>query len=153
MRRYKVNFKGNGQFTFHEEYTNWHSIMINLDTDGLKQSHNNIFNDGDAKAFELPVTLIVSSDNGEGEVAGNSYFNLSYAITVHNGEVDVQVKPFTFDPYNLDWEIYEYDGNGSEDCAEILSEECLDIDIDWNFTASGIKQFLSKLITVEEIED
>lgn len=151
--RYKVTFRGNGQLTFHEEYTNWHSVMINLDTDGLKQSRNNIFNEDETKAFELPVTLIVSSDNGYGEVAGDSYFDINYAITVHNGEVDLQVKPFKFDPYGLDWDISEYDGNGSEDCAEILSEEVLDIDIDWNFNANGIKQCLLKYITVEEIED
>lgn len=151
--RYKVTFKGNGQLTFHEEYTNWHSVMINLDTDGLKQSRNNIFNEDETKAFELPVTLIVSSDNGYGEVAGDSYFDINYAITVHNGEVDLQVKPFKFNPYGLDWDISEYDGNGSEDCAEILSEEVLDIDIDWNFNANGIKQFLLKHITVEPIED
>ena len=154
MRRYIVNFKGNGHIIFHSEDTNWHSITISLSAENLGHSCNNFFTDGETKAFELAVDLSVSaSGEDEGEVAGNSYFNLGYAITVHNGEVDVQVKPFKFDPYNLDWEIYEYDGNGSEDCAEILSEECLDIDIDWNFTASGIKQFLSKLIIVEPIED
>lgn len=126
MRRYIVNFKGNGQFIFHGEYTNYHTIEINLS---------------------------VSRDNGYGEVAGDSYFNLSYAITTHNGDIDLQVKPFTFSPYALEWKIWEYDDNDSEDCVDILAKEALDIDNDWNFTADGIKQCLLKYITIEEVED
>lgn len=154
MRRYIVNFKGNGYIIFHSEYTNYHTIDINLSGASLGRPGNNFFTEGETKTFELAVDLGVSvSGEDGGEVAGNSYFDIAYAITTHNGEVDVQVKPFKFDPYSLEWEIYEYDGNGSNDCAEILSDEVLDIDIDWNFTADGIKQCLLKYITIEEVED
>lgn len=154
MKRYIVNFKGNGQFIFHGGATNQSSVMVNLSAESLGRPGNNLFTEGETKTFELAVDLGVSvSGEDGGEVAGNSYFDIAYAITTHNGEVDVQVKPFKFDPYSLEWEIYEYDGNGSNDCAEILSDEVLDIDIDWNFTADGIKQCLLKYITIEEVED
>lgn len=153
MRRYIVKFKGGDKFIFHAESTNWHSIMINLSAESLGYSGNNFFTEGETKTFELAVELSVSSDNGYGEVAGDSYFNIHYAITVHNGEIDLQVKPFKFNPYALEWDISEYDGNSSNDCADILSNEVLDIDIDWNFTAKGIKQCLLEYITVVEDED
>lgn len=154
MRRYIVNFKGNGQFIFHGESTNQSSVMVNLSAESLGRPGNNFFTEGETKTFELAADLGVSvSGEDGGEVAGNSYFDIAYAITTHNGEVDVQVKPFNFDPYSLEWDISEYDGNGSNDCAEILSDEVLDIDIDWNFTASGIRQCLLKYITIEEVED
>lgn len=43
--------------------------------------------------------------------------------------------------------------NSAGDCEEILSNEVLNIDIDWNFNANGIKQFLLRHITIEPIED
>lgn len=154
MRRYIVKFKGGDKFIFHAESTNQSSVMINLSAESLGYSGNNFFTEGETKTFELAVDLGVSvSGEDGGEVAGNSYFDIAYAITTHNGEIDLQVKLFKFDPYSLEWEIYEYDGNGSNDCAEILSDEVLDIDIDWNFTADGIKQCLLKYITIEEVED
>lgn len=153
MRRYIVNFKGKDRIIFHGEYTNYHTIEINLSAESLGRPGNNLFTEGETKTFELPVNLSVSRDNGYGEVAGDSYFNLSYAITTHNGEIDLQVKPFTFSPYALEWDISEYDGNSSNACADILSNEVLDIDIDWNFNANGIKQCLLEYITVVEDED
>ena len=153
MRRYIVKFKGGDKFIFHAESTNQSSVMINLSAESLGYLGNNFFTEGETKTFELAVDLEVSVAGENSDVAGDSYFNITYAITVHNGEIDLQVKPFTFDPYSLEWEIYEYDGNGSNDCAEILSNEVLDIDIDWNFTANGIKQCLLEYITVVEDED
>lgn len=153
MKRYIVNFKGDGHIIFHGEYTNYHTIEINLSAESLGHPGNNLFTEGETKTFELAVNLSVSRDNGYGEVAGDSYFNLSYAITTHNGEIDLQVKPFTFSPYALEWKIWEYDDNDSEDCVDILAKEALDIDNDWNFNADGIKQCLLKYITIEEVED
>lgn len=153
--RYKVTFKGGNQLDFRQEETSQYAIDIYMANDEFNRSGNNIFKNNETKAFDLFTTLDVQSYNedDDGVISGNSYLHINYAITVHNGEIDLQVKPFKFDPYSLEWELFEQDGNGAGDCEEILSDEVLDIDIDWNFNTSGIKQFLLKHITVEPIED
>lgn len=72
MRRYIVNFKGDGHIIFHGEYTNYHTIEINLSAESLGRPGNNLFTEGETKTFELAVNLSVSRDNGYGEVAGDA---------------------------------------------------------------------------------
>lgn len=43
MRRYIVNFKGDGHIIFHGEYTNYHTIEINLSAESLGRPGNNLF--------------------------------------------------------------------------------------------------------------
>lgn len=101
MRRYIVKFKGGDKFIFHAESTNQSSVMINLSAESLGYLGNNFFTEGETKTFELAVNLEVSVAGENSDVAGDSYMTINYAITVHNGEIDLQVKPFTFDPYSL----------------------------------------------------
>ena len=58
MRRYIVNFKGNGYIIFHSEYTNYHTIDINLSGASLGRPGNNFFTEGETKTFELAKVRI-----------------------------------------------------------------------------------------------
>lgn len=158
--RYKVTFKGEDPYEYFEAHNSKYSATVVLAGEDYKQFTGVIFNDGETKVFTLYPKFAASTETSDGTVAGETIAgetntgDIEYAITVKNGEVDLQVKPFSYEITDFEWDVFDDAGYDYDNCGVILTDAIIEFKDKMNFTANGIKHFFNNgYIVAEEVED
>lgn len=152
--RYKVTFKGKDPYKYFDAHNNKYSVTIFLEGANNKQFTGITFRNGETKVFTVYSRFTVCTETSNGKIDGDAFsVDIEYAITVKNGEYDLQVKPFSYEIADLEWFVFDDAGYDYDNCGVILNDAIIKFKNKLNFNANSLKQFLSKLIVVEEIED
>lgn len=152
--RYKVTFKGENPYEYFDAHNSKYSVTIFLEGANNKQFEGVIFRNGETKVFTVYSRFTVCTETSNGKIEGDAFSaDIEYAITVKNGEYDLQVKPFSYEITDLEWFVFDDASYDYDNCGVILNDTIIKFRDKLNFNANGLKQFLSKLIVVEEVED
>lgn len=155
--RYKANCQIDDYTVIYTEENEKTEIELSLNTEEDSQFKNLIFNEGETKVFYLtPKVYVCTYDGPERHfdedycISGVGKFpQIQLAITVHNGDIDVSVKPFSYSLDDIYWNISE--GDMFDDYK--LKDELKYSYWDEYLYQNKIEYYFMDNITVEEIED